>query len=335
MEKDMLKKISYTSLLIKIYISTSLVILLSVLLSSCLPAPARAAQVTPNLSTIESAAIQSVTALAAHQTPTGNTPRLTPTETGTPRFTPLPTNIPQTQTPQATSIPCYGATFVKDVNVPEGTQLPAGARFTKVWRLQNTGTCTWTPDFKVLFVKGDNLGGPSSFNLPETVSPGQTVDISVNLTAPQNNGSFEGFYQLETSHGTVFGSGPSNAPFDVQVLVGQTQVPFTVSGVDLSVNTAEIATTCPPGNVFKIKANIQVKGEGNVGYFWEFSDNTQTNEKFIPFDDVDSLSVAIPFTANHSASFWARLHITQPSDMRSDMISFTLNCQTPSETPTP
>jgi hypothetical protein len=325
--------------MIRRYISTGLLILLGVLLGSCLPAPVRTAQLTPNASTVEAAFLQTATALAAQRTttPPGNTTKPTLTETPTPGVTPLPKNPKPTQTPQATSIPCYNATFVKDVTAPEGTQLPAGTRFTKVWRLQNTGTCTWTSDFQVLFEKGDNLGGPSSFNLHKTVNPGQTVDISVNLIAPKNNGSFEGFYQIEASNGTIFGSGPSNAAFDVQVLVGQTPVPFAVRGVNLTVNTAEITTTCPPGNKFKITANIQVNGEGKVGYFWEFGDGTHTNEQFIIFDDVDSLNVSTTFTADHTAGFWARFHITLPTDMRSDTIPFALTCQTstPTNTRTP
>jgi hypothetical protein len=323
-------------------ISTGLVILLGLLLGSCLPAPVRAAQLTPNASTVEASFLQTATALAAQRTPTppgGNTPTLTLTGTSTPRATPLPSNPPQTQTPQATSIPCYNATFIKDVNVPEGTQLPAGSRFTKVWLLKNTGTCTWTSDFRVLFEKGDNLGGPASFNLVRAVNPGQTVDISVNLTAPKNNGTYEGYYQLEASNGTIFGSGPSNASFDVQILVGQTPVPFAVSGVDVNVNTGEISTTCPPGNKFTITANIQVTGEGKASYFWEFSNNTHTNEQSITFDDVDHLSVSTTFTAGHTAGFWARFHITQPVDMRSNIIPFAINCQPPSpsnpRTPTP
>jgi hypothetical protein len=315
--------------MMKIYISTVWLILFSLLLGSCLPAPVRAAQLTPNASTVEAALIQTATALAAHQTPT-----LTLTETATPSLTPLPTNSPQTPTLQATSIPCYNATFVKDVTVPEGTVLPAGSRFTKVWRLQNTGTCTWTSAFQVLFDKGDNLGGPASFNLPKAVNPGQTVDISVNLTAPKNNGSFEGFYKLQASNGTVFGSGPSNADFDLDIFVGQTPVPFAVSAVDLMVNNAEITTTCPPGNKFIITGNIQVNGEGKVGYFWEYSDNTHTNEQSLALDDVETLSVSTTFTADHTASFWARLHITRPSDMRSGIIAFALNCQTPGSSAT-
>ncbi len=174
--------------------------------------------------------------------------------------------------------------------------------------------------------------GLSSFNLPNAVTPGQTVDISVNLTAPKNNGSFEGFYELRASNGTVFGQGPSNSAFDVQVLVGQTPVPFTVRGIDLKVDNAEITTTCPPGNKFKITATIQADGEGKMEYFWEYSDGNHTNVQSLAFDDVDSLSVSTPFTADHTASFWARLHITQPVDMRSNMISFALNCQAPTPT---
>ncbi|NIP41529.1 MAG: hypothetical protein GWN00_05010, partial [Aliifodinibius sp.] len=31
--------------------------------------------------------------------------------------------------------------------------------FTKVWRLQNVGTCTWTADYDMVFISGDRMGG--------------------------------------------------------------------------------------------------------------------------------------------------------------------------------
>src|SRR5688572_33446410 len=73
-----------------------------------------------------------------------------------------PTSIPATATPVPptstpvrptnTAIPtaaayCDWVAFIKDVTVPDGTQLSAGEVFTKTWRLQNRGTCTWTPDY--------------------------------------------------------------------------------------------------------------------------------------------------------------------------------------------
>src|SRR5512140_2447803 len=65
--------------------------------------------------------------------------------------TPIPatsTPIPPTNTPVPTAVSfCDWVKFIKDVTIPDGTQLSVNEVFTKTWRLQNRGTCTWTPDY--------------------------------------------------------------------------------------------------------------------------------------------------------------------------------------------
>ena len=83
---------------------------------------------------------------------------------------------------------CDWAQFITDVTVPDGTPFSAGATFTKTWRLKNIGSCTWTTSYALVFDTGSIMGGPASVNLPNNVAPGQTVDISINLTAPGSAG---------------------------------------------------------------------------------------------------------------------------------------------------
>lgn len=53
------------------------------------------------------------------------------------------------------------ATFIKDVTIADGTRIDAGTNFTKAWRLRNSGSCTWTVDYSLVFISGDMLGGLS------------------------------------------------------------------------------------------------------------------------------------------------------------------------------
>src|SRR5687768_16536485 len=78
---------------------------------------------------------------------------------------------------------CDAALFIADVTVPDGSAYSPNASFTKTWRLKNTGTCTWTTAYKLVFVSGAQMGGPGEVNLPAAVAPNTTVDLSVNLTA--------------------------------------------------------------------------------------------------------------------------------------------------------
>ena len=84
------------------------------------------------------------------------------------------------------------AQFISDVTVPDGTRFNPGATFTKTWRLRNIGTCTWTTGYSMVFNSGNQMGGPASVPMPSSVAPGQNVDVSVNLTAPNTAGHYIG-----------------------------------------------------------------------------------------------------------------------------------------------
>ena len=152
------------------------------------------------------------------------TPTATPAGTATPTATPTATTTPSTATPTATpSQPpagCDRAQFVADVTVPDGTVYAPGTHFDKIWRLKNVGTCTWTTSYALVFDSGEKMGGPDSVSMPSTVTPGDTVDISVNLTAPGTAGSYRGFWKFQNANGVRFGlgtAGTSSWWVDIQV----------------------------------------------------------------------------------------------------------------------
>ncbi len=243
--------------------------------------------------------------------------------------TATPTSVPtNTATVPAPAVaPCFSASFVEDVTVPDGSEFSAGADFSKTWRIQNTGSCTWTTAFQLIFDHGDQMGGPSSVNLPNTVFPGQTVDVSVDQTAPDSKGTFEGFWRLEAANGTIFGG-----DFTDEIVVTSS---LTINSIDLSVDNSHVTTTCPPGNTFTVTATINIDGTGDVRYFWEFSNDTRTDEHTLTFNGSTERTFSTDFTVNHTGSFWARLQITGPTSKRSDRVNFSLTCQAPASTRTP
>jgi len=129
----------------------------------------------------------------------------TPTTTPTATVTPTPTRTP---TPTPPPIPCDWVGFVKDVSVPDGTNFRPDQDFTKTWRLKNLGTCTWTRDYDLVFVSGDRMTGDKVTALKGSVKPGETVDISIELTAPQDPGKYTGYWALRSPAGEIFGMGP-------------------------------------------------------------------------------------------------------------------------------
>src|SRR5512141_1726822 len=133
-----------------------------------------------------------------------------PSPTATLYVQPSATSIPATSTPLPTATAvryCDWVSFIKDVTIPDGTVLKPGDIFTKTWRLQNRGTCTWTSDYYLVFTSGDPMGGTTAVRLPGIVAPGQTVDISITLTAPASAGSYTGYWMLRNPSGALFGAG--------------------------------------------------------------------------------------------------------------------------------
>ncbi len=152
--------------------------------------------------------LPSVTSPAATATSTSPVV-LAPTNTSLPPTnTPVPTSTPIPPTPPATPIPCDRGQFVKDITVPDDTEIAAGTTFVKTWQLKNNGSCTWTSGYNIVFYNGDAMSGPPSAPITNgTVPPGSTVDVSVTLIAPTTPGTYKGNWRLRTAGGTTFGIG--------------------------------------------------------------------------------------------------------------------------------
>jgi len=113
--------------------------------------------------------------------------------------------------------------------VPDHSVFTPGSQFTKVWRLKNNGTCTWTTNYRVVFVSGDLLGGQNFMLLPTAVSPGQTIDLTMNFTAPLFEGNYRSNWQIRNEKGQIFGTTfTANRPFWVDITVKAPPVKGTV-----------------------------------------------------------------------------------------------------------
>lgn len=155
-----------------------------------------------------------------------NSQTAVPTHALTPQLTnQSSTNTPHSletvnpENPTATKeLPCYRATFIEDVTFSDGTSVPPGEIFIKIWRFRNDGSCEWTYEFYLDFVGGQRLSGPDDipvkFYEPGTdlaldlgdsdwtdrlvyrVPPGEVVDIAIVLRAPLEEGRHRGFWRV-------------------------------------------------------------------------------------------------------------------------------------------
>jgi ABC-type amino acid transport substrate-binding protein len=119
-------------------------------------------------------------------------------------------------TPASTVVPpaCVdGMKFVADISYGDNNMksppfVTPKEGFVKTWRLQNTGTCTWTPKYQLVFAYGNVAAAQMSgqpANIPANVAPGQTIDLSVTLIAPFEPLTYQGFWQMENASGGRFG----------------------------------------------------------------------------------------------------------------------------------
>ena len=182
------------------------------------------------------------------------TPTPTPAATSSLAFPSVPTMLPTAAVQQNCT---YGMAYVADITIPDGHQVSKGSSFTKTWRIRNTGTCPWTKDFIFGYVSGERMDGADSF-LPATVYPGDSLDISINMTAPSNPGSYQGNWQLKTPQGHGIGSviwvqinvtGSYSEPVSAKPIYvdpAPTATPFFVSFATLPSHIVDPAPTATP-----------------------------------------------------------------------------------------
>jgi hypothetical protein len=187
----------------KFHIALAVLVAAATLLSACGPAPTPAPP-TPDLDAyatqVAATVLVQVSKTAAASTPPATS---TPVPTVTPRESPTPE---ATATPQVTNTPgaCDNAQYVSDVTIPDGTVMTPGQKFVKTWQIKNTGTCTWGTGYTLVFAYGEKMNG-QAVALTNSVLPGETTEVSVNLTAPKAPGNYLAVWRMANAKGYPFG----------------------------------------------------------------------------------------------------------------------------------
>lgn len=227
-------------------------ILMFATLACNLPMAPATGAVTPT-SAVNVLTLAAQTALASQTQPAGTQSAQAtrnPTNPGPATNTPLPPTI----TPQ----PCDQADFVQDVSIPDGTRMLPGQAFTKTWRLRNVGACTWNTSYALVFTGGDAMGSPAVINLRGSVPTNSTVDLSIDMKAPQAAGTYTGNWKLRNADGGIFGISGSG-PIFVQIRVAPLTLTPTITPTRTITPTVTITPTGtnPPdsGLIYDFTAN--------------------------------------------------------------------------------
>lgn len=106
--------------------------------------------------------------------------------------------------------PCLNdASFVEDVTIPDGSIFVPGEAFDKRWRVRNSGTCDWGPDYRLVPIGENRFGGPAEMAL-FPARAGSAAEWRIDLTAPNQPGEYLGRWQA---------LGPDGRPFGEEVFV--------------------------------------------------------------------------------------------------------------------
>jgi len=230
---------------------------LALVLASCAPAAANESIIATSVAlTVE--AQDAETAAAATATPPPPTRTVTPLASGTAFATKAPPTAPTGGSALCTA----DATFVRET-IPDGAIMSPGQLFTKVWTIQNSGTCPWNKTWKLVYFSGDLMGAATVYDFPGIALPGATVDVPIVLTAPLAGGAYRGNWKIQSPWGQVFGDSGSNNPFWVDIVVGsgtpENAKTATVYGITNVTYTIE--RRCTTANTFwHIYVNLTSNG---------------------------------------------------------------------------
>jgi hypothetical protein len=164
---------------------------------------------TPTNTAISLVTSESAAATTASGFPTvsfNSTPNTTPLA----GFTPLATTGAAGAPTASLGDACNNSAFEGDVTIPDGTVLEPGTNFQKIWKIRNSGSCTWDDGYALVYIAGSpNNLDPYNFefeNSDDFVSSGEAINIALNLTTPCRPGEYEGHWRMRSDTGYYFGT---------------------------------------------------------------------------------------------------------------------------------
>jgi hypothetical protein len=130
-------------------------------------------------------------------------PPASPTPTAEPTSTPVIETV--TLEPSPTTNPCFNLMYLKDVTIPDGTEMKSGEVFTKTWQVQNIGGCAWRAGFTFRHVGGDPMSG-QPLTLTEAIPTGAIRELAVQLVVPGGvYGVIQSAWRMADQNGYFFG----------------------------------------------------------------------------------------------------------------------------------
>ena len=124
---------------------------------------------------------------------------------------PSPTSLPPTNTvppatltpkPTATSVP-LACQQVKQ-SPDDGKTFKPDDNFDAVWTVKNVGSAVWADtDVDYRYKSGDKFHKTEIYDLPETTKPGESVELLVEMNAPDKEGEYKTTWALQRGSNVI------------------------------------------------------------------------------------------------------------------------------------
>jgi len=189
-----------------------------------------------------------------------------------PMIDPIPSPEPTTITAPTNSACVDSAMFISDVTIPDNTVFTPNTPFTKTWRVKNTGTCTWDGNYLVAYISGSTMSQqPGYWIVPQgqIVSPGQTLDVSVGMTSPVENGNYASYWGLKKSDGEYMPiqGGANGNSFFVKIKVNNGTVEGKITDQSINIELEQgSGMVCTGNSTYFVHASISTDGATTAAY---------------------------------------------------------------------
>merc|ERR1712137_524879 len=91
--------------------------------------------------------------------------------------------------------PVLDASFVSDENIVDRTVMEPGTKFTKTWKIKNTGETAWPAGTFLQFVGGSKMNCKDGV-IVGGVEPQEIVSVSVDMEVPDQPGRYTTYFRL-------------------------------------------------------------------------------------------------------------------------------------------
>ena len=202
--------------------------------------------------------------------------------------------------------PRDNAERIADITIPGGARLAAGAKFTKIWKVRNSGASSWGEGYRLAFLGDNVMDGPKAVPLPDA-APGHTAELALDLIAPTTTGRHRSSWQCISPANEYFGD-ILTVEIDVEPMGAVDKAAFVS---DVTIPDGDVVAA---GTTFGKTWRIRNVGSSawSAGYMLAFAGEDQMNgpdsvalPAALPGESVEvSVSLKAPLAPGTHRSLW-------------------------------